>query len=273
MFDIYPQIVQHILSKDFTETNVRTGAEIAMLPYPVGFPVDLRSRRLPLPGNRRVWPATAAAEVAWFLSGERDVTWLRDKCPIWDKFTEADGKTVDAAYGYRWRVRFGRDQIQRAIDALIDDPTDRRVYISAWDPSLDGLGETGQRNVPCPVGFTLSIVDNHLNSALMIRSSDVFIGLPYDVMGHALLMDAIAESVAVRGLGWLHVTLAHPHIYSTHYEMAESSLGRIWAEKPEMPGWSVEEIGADPDGYVARVKMLAGDVRPHPIVLKPEVVA
>ncbi len=273
MFDVYPQIVRHILKKDFVETNGRTGREIAMLPYPVGFSVDLRSRRLPLPGNRRVWPATAAAEVAWFVSGKQDVTWLRQYCPIWDKFTEDDGKTIKAAYGYRWRIAFGRDQLREGIDALIDDPTNRRVYISTWDPSNDGLNEKDQRNVPCPVGFTLSLVDGALNSALLIRSSDVFVGLPYDVMGHALLMDAIAESVAARGLGWAHVTLAHPHIYAVHYDMAGQSLDRIWAEKPEMPRWSIEEIEADPDGYVARVKTLAGDVRPHPLTLRPEVVA
>ncbi len=273
MFDVYPHIVRHVLDSEFSETNQRTGHEIKMLPYPVGFPVDLRSRRIPAPGNRRVWPATAAAETAWYLSGQQDVSWLRKHCPIWDKFVEEDGKTIKAAYGYRWREHFGRDQIQMAIDALRDDPTNRQVYVSAWDPSEDGLGTRGKKNVPCPVGFTFSLVQGALNSAILIRSSDVFVGLPYDAMGHALLMDAMAESVGAHGLGWMHITLAHPHIYDSHYEMARKSLERMWAEKPAMPGWSVEQIMADPDGYVARVKELSGEVRPHPFSVKPEVIA
>lgn len=272
MYQTYPNIVRHIMGPDaVTEVNTRTGHEIRMLPYPIGFQVDLRSDHIPLPGNRRVFPQTAAAEQAWFLSGKRDVNWLRKYCKIWDKFTEDDGVTVDAAYGYRWRSHFGRDQLGLAIDALEKNPTDRRVFVSAWDPAMDGLGAEGQRNVPCPVGFTLSVVEGHLNSALMIRSSDVFVGLPYDVIGHALLMDAVAVSLGVRGLGWMHVTLAHPHIYDVHYDMARESLGRTWAEKPVMPSWSVEEIEADPDGYVAKVKALTDRVRPHDFNPKPEV--
>jgi thymidylate synthase len=116
------------------------------------------------------------------------------------------------------------------------------------------------------------MVENHLNSAMMIRSSDVFVGLPYDVMGHALLMDAISKSIGAQGLGWLHVTLAHPHVYETHYEMARTSLDQTWAEKPKLPGWMVEEIVEDPDGYVAAVKDLADEVRPHPYFCRPEVV-
>lgn len=274
MFDIYPQILKHALDSEFVEVNQRTGHEIKMLPYPVAFPVDLRSRRLPLPGNRRVYPGTAAAEVAWFMSGEQDVTWLRAHCPIWDKFVEDDGTTIEAAYGYRWKEHFERDQIQLAIKALKANPTDRRIFISAWDPSYDGLGAPDQKNVPCPIGFTLSLVDGHLNSAMLIRSSDIFVGLPYDVMGHAFLMDAIAESLGsvCQGLGWMHVTLAHPHVYDSHYAMAQESLKKTWVEKPKMPGWTVEQIEKDPDAYVALVKELAGDVRPHSFSVRPEVI-
>lgn len=272
MFNIYPSIVKHILEGEFSEVNERTGHTIKMLPYPIGFPVDLRSRHIPVPGNRAVYPETAAAEVAWFLSGEQDVSWLRGYCAIWDKFVEDDGQTIEAAYGYRWRHHFGRDQIQRAIDALSADPSNRRIYISTWDARYDGLGVVGQKNVPCPVGFTLSIVENILNSAMMIRSSDVFVGLPYDVMGHALLMDAIAESLGVQGLGWAHFTLAHPHIYDSHFKSAQESLKHLWAEKVAMPKWSVDQITSDPEGYVARVKELRKGVRQHPFICKPEII-
>jgi thymidylate synthase len=271
MFKPYGDLVREIMDRGFTETNERTGSRIRMSPFPTGFHVDLRHLRLPLPGNRRVYPKTAAAELAWFLSGEKRLDWLRRHCKIWDLFQEEDG-TVESAYGYRWRRHFGRDQIGLAVQALRTNSTDRRVFVSAWDPAADGLGAPS-RNVPCPVGFTLSVVEGHLNSLLVIRSSDVFVGLPYDVMGHALLMDAVARSVGLDGLAFMFVTLGHPHIYEKHWDMAREGLKKTWAEKPSLPGWSVEEIVRDPDGYVERVRELQETVRWPEFSPRPEVIA
>jgi len=189
---------------------------------------------------------------------------------------EADGKTVDAAYGYRWRMRFGRDQIEDACKALRHNPSDRRVYVSAWDPGEDGLGRPG-KNVPCPVGFTLSITGGRLNSTLLIRSSDVFVGLPYDVMGHALLMRAVQCQLAQGGLklelGRMHVTLAHPHFYEVHRDMLTGALrGDHSDDTIVMPAWTLDRIVLDPDGYVTRMAELAKEVVQPSYHCRPEVV-
>jgi thymidylate synthase len=220
-------------------------------------------------GIRKTWPKTAAAEIAWFLLGRKDVDFIRSYAPIWDKFVEEDGQTVEAAYGYRWRNHFGRDQIDDAIKTLVSNKTDRRVFISAWDPGVDGLG-VPSKNVPCPVGFTLSITDDKLNSTLLIRSSDVFVGLPYDVMGHALLMTAILASIRHESvshgrlqLGKMHVTLAHPHLYEPHLDMVDTALSLMPTDKSEwyalstgvpMPmTWTVNRIVTVPDAYITEV--------------------
>jgi thymidylate synthase len=169
---------------------------------------------------------------------------------------EQDGASffvgVKAAYGYRWRCHFGRDQLRLAIEALRRDPTDRRVYVSAWDPSIDGLGELGQRNVPCPTSFSLSVTGGELHSSLFLRSSDVFVGLPYDVMGHALLMDAVAHELRLKP-GVMHVTLAHAHLYEDHWDMAAEALRQepVLPAMP-LPGWTVSQIERAPDDYVLR---------------------
>jgi thymidylate synthase len=201
----------------------------------------------------------------------------------WEKFLEPayfaglDKPTapliVKAAYGYRWRKHFGRDQLMLGVEALRVNPSDRRVYISAWDPAEDGLGMKGQLNVPCPVGFTLSIAEGRLNSTFLLRSSDVFVGLPYDVMGHALLMDAIAASLGV-GLGHMTFTLAHPHIYDVHFDMAEHFVKQETAmeELVQLPKWTLENIEMFPYDYVAMIKARAGQVVWPMYAPKPEVV-
>lgn len=278
----YRELLTRLLDEDtHVEMNKRTGVEVAVL-EPTSFTIDLSDGYLPIAGNRKVFPKTAAAEVAWFLQGRKEVDFIRKYAPIWDKFVEDDGRTVAGAYGYRWRNQFGRDQLEQALQALVANPSDRRIYISAWDPGQDGLG-VPSKNVPCPVGFTLSITNGKLNSTLLIRSSDVFVGLPYDVMGHALLMDAFVASYNIQqlgltrggeiGLGVMQVSLAHPHLYEKHFDMAsESLLLEPLVGKLRLPGWGLKRIVSIPDAYVEHVATQAkGMVQPS-FSCRPEVV-
>lgn len=244
-----------------------------MLPGGCSFKLDLTEQTLPVTGSRKLYPHVAAAEVAWFIKAEQDVAWLRNYAKIWDKFTEADGQTIEAAYGYRWRRHFGRDQLLLAINALDANPTDRRVWVQAWDPASDGLGAQGQKNVPCPIGFTFSLIDEFLHSSLFIRSSDVFVGLPYDVMGHAMLMAVVAASVGAAGLGTMHVTLAHPHLYDSHYEMAdECARASLVVNEPPLYAWNLAKVESDVDGFVWAYRKAASEVSWPPYNPKPEVV-
>lgn len=258
MTSVYWQLLDLLLNSTMHEVNQRTGVEISMLRGGYCFKLDLADGRLPVQGLRKTYPKTAAAELAWFLQGDKSVRWLERHTKIWSKFVEDDGHTVLASYGYRWRRHFGRDQILGAVSALSANPTDRRVFVSAWDPAGDGLGEQNQRNVPCPVGFTFSVTGGEMHSSLVIRSSDVFVGLPYDVMGHAMLMQVVAASVSqtlgrcVRP-GTMTVTLAHPHLYACHYEFAREALYKAHEQSQPLVAlqphnlWHVED---DPDAFV-----------------------
>lgn len=252
-FDAYGAIVAWVFSGE-TELNERTGVWVKVGRGGTAFRVDLRDGLLPTVGFRKTFPKSAAAEVAWYLRGEQDATFIRKYAPLWDKFVEpiGDVEGVKAAYGYRWRSHFGRDQIRLAVEALKRDPSDRRCYVSAWDPAEDGLGALGQRNVPCPAAFTFSVLGGELHSSIILRSSDVFVGLPYDVMGHALLMDAVAHELRLRP-GVMHVTLAHAHLYESHWELTAEMMKQEPVVPPmPLPGWTLSQIERDPDDYVVR---------------------
>lgn len=298
-YDVYGAILAWVLQAP-AELNERTGVRVKVGRGGTAFRVDLSDGFLPTIGYRKTFPKSAAAEVAWYIRGEQDATFIRQYAPLWDKFVERlpfDVETVDphepvpaslsietidlqpigsrevqrvagqsyfegvkSAYGYRWRRHFGRDQIRLSVEALRKDPSDRRVYVSAWDPAEDGLGEQGQRNVPCPASFTFSVTGGELHSSLFLRSSDVFVGLPYDVMGHALLMDAVAHELKLRP-GVMHVTLAHAHLYESHWDLTVEAL-RQDPVVPDMqlPGWTLSQIERAPDDYVVRY---ADDARQH----------
>lgn len=245
----YALLLRALLLSPDREVNRRTGAAISLIPS--GHTLTIRSGpSLPLIGLRRTYPRTAAAEVEWFVSGERNLRMLhRFGVHIWDQFAEsnlscddwlkargASKLEVSSAYGYRWRRHFGRDQLREAVETLREDPTSRRAAVFAWDPALEDMRRS-QLAVPCPVGFSLFSSmprggsARELHSTLWIRSSDVFVGLPYDVMGHAMLMGLIASELGMRP-GWLSVSLAYPHLYDVHRGMAQEALGVGHGELP-----------------------------------------
>lgn len=252
-------------------TNERTGVRVRELCGGASMKLDLSDERVPIPGNRAYYPKAAAAETAWQLHGTKDPAFMMKHAPrLWEKFIE-DGE-IKSAYGWRWRHAFGRDQIVDAIIALSNDETSRQCWIQAWDPSSDGLGRKGPKNIPCPVGFTLNVDANKsLHTCVFIRSSDAYVGLPYDVMNYAMLTAVFARTLNL-ALGSLHVTLANVHLYEPHWDLAREDLETGWYAHG---GWRLSskgmpEIMADPDGYVFG----HAHMRPHPLAPRrfPEVI-
>jgi thymidylate synthase len=282
MDEAYKTLLSLIWNFGVEEFNERTKTKIRALPGGYAFKLDLSNGRLPVAGNRRYWPKVAAAEVAWQFMGTKSPDFIMKHAPkIWGDFIE-NGE-LRTAYGYRWMKHFGRDQIEMALDQLRNNPTNRQLYVTAWDPSSDGLGGPDQpKNIPCPVGFAISHLAGQLHLSLFIRSSDVFVGLPYDVMGYAFLLDAFAASCGKRP-GTLHVTMAHPHIYDPHREMVHQCLHsgtalaeahNVWTKNvaPQLPAWSIEKIKEDPEGYIEQVKVLSQRVDFNPWNPMPPVI-
>lgn len=239
------------------ELNERTGKYIRIIKGGISFKLCFEHNKLPSFGFRRIHPYIAAAETAWQLMGTRDPAWINKKAPkLWSKFVESDG-TVPACYGYRWRNHFNRDQIQCTIDELINNPTNRQLFISAWDPKIDGLGGPQPKNIPCPVGFAIHRYKNSIHGSVFLRSSDVFVGLPYDIINYALLFDAISQSCKCK-LSSIHFTLAHAHLYEDHMHMLVYGFNNktvIRVPEPYLPNWTVDGITKNPDKYVYQVKL------------------
>lgn len=205
--------------------NARTGHTIKALS---GRHIELDlSHKIPLVNTRKMFPVTAFAELCWTLSGVKRLDWLQQHTKMWDKFANKNNE-VEAAYGYRWREMFGRDQLFQGIEALKRDISDRQIFISAWDNSKDGLGNRWTSNVPCPLGFCINVINCKVNLVLFLRSSDVIVGLPYDLLMYSLLLVAITNELrqTYPGLtyGTLSASLAHAHIYDSHFDIADEMI-------------------------------------------------
>lgn len=223
-FDLqYQSLLRQIMEEGVEEKNTRTGHVCKSLP---GLTMRFNLQEgFPLLSLRRIPTKVFIAEQIWFLMAEQNLEWLQQFTKIWDDFAEQNN-CVEAAYGYRWRKHFGRDQIGGLVELLQEDPTSRHGVILMWDPADDGLASgTKKKNVPCPYTFTVQIIGGKLCLHLVIRSNDMMLGNPHDTAGFALLAHILAQKLQV-AVGTLTVSISNAHIYDIHFEQAELILSR-----------------------------------------------
>lgn len=218
----YQAVLKEILENGTEQLHQRTNHKIISSP---GLTLEITTG-LPLLTLRQIPIKAFVAEQVWFLTGSnRPEPLLRRFTKIWDAFTEKDG-TVAAAYGYRWRYHFGRDQISLIVKHLTKEPSSRQGVVMIWDPAEDSLESSNpKKNNPCPLGFVVNIIGGRLNLHLLIRSSDVILGLPHDVAGFALLQRLLVAKLNLK-VGKMTVSLSHAHIYDVHYQAARELVNR-----------------------------------------------
>ena len=150
-------------------------------------------------------PAFAVAEAIWILSGSDD-PWIYE----YNKklLLYADDGVLRGAYGPRLRRWGGElDQLATIVETLRMDPDSRRAVIQLYDPARDG---SGNKDVPCTLGFRFHLRGGRLNMSTTMRSQDVWLGLPYDVFTFTVIQELVA--------GWLGAELGdyHHHVDSLH---------------------------------------------------------
>lgn len=229
IFDtFYRDLVKLILEDGIEEYNQRTKLHTKII---TGVHFDIPAANFPLLTLRKMPLKLFVAEQIWYLQGDKELDFFQQFSRIWDDFKE-DDNTVTSAYGYRWRKAYARDQIAGLINMLIGDPSSRQGVVVTWDANKDGLDSPRQKNVPCVPMWMANIVGGKLNFHVVFRSNDVMLGLPHDVAGFALLQHILAQRLKV-GVGMLHYSVSHAHIYENHYRQAEELINRE-QEHPEI---------------------------------------
>ncbi len=225
---IYQNLIRNIMENGIEELNERTGKKIKILPG-AQFQIDIEKDGFPILTLRKNPFKSAIAEMIWFISGNKDTTFLRKFTKMWDAFLEEDG-TLAAAYGERWRHFFGRDQLYQLIEHLKQEPHSRQGVVITWDPADDGLYGDGlkatyKKNAPCPFAFTVNIIGDRLHLHNIVRSNDMILGCPFDTFGFSLLLCILAQKLGVRPGIYTH-SISNAHIYDNHYAGAMELISR-----------------------------------------------
>ncbi|PJA89829.1 MAG: thymidylate synthase [Candidatus Magasanikbacteria bacterium CG_4_9_14_3_um_filter_32_9] len=244
----YLDIVKNVLENGERKPN-RTGVDTIAIAGTF-FEHDM-SKGFPMLTTKKVPFGLVASELEFFIKGITDKQWLQDRNNhIWDEWAypkkapyghdeEAKKRMLEerdlgAIYGFQWRnfnapyehhtsdySGKGVDQLKNVIEKLKTNPDDRRMIVSAWNPTM--LDEMALP--PCHYAFQVTVINGKLNLLWNQRSVDVMLGLPFNIASYALLLHLLAKESSFEE-GRLIGFLADTHIYENHLNGAKEQLER-----------------------------------------------
>ena len=237
----------------WTDTNVRTKyADGTPATYKavagIFFKLDNSKDDAFLLTTKHVAWKAAVKEMYWiYIMQSNKVKDLQDmNVHVWDQWIKEDG-TIGPAYGAAINVpTFGyKNQLEYVVETLKKDPNSRRVMINLWD--VDKLHEMAL--TPCCYNVIFNVLDGKLYMQLNIRSSDVALGLPFNIFQFQVLHKLIAHECKVEPADMI-VMISNLHYYDRHEEKLLNQVDydelfpdatlkinypeSIWDFKPEM---------------------------------------
>ena len=202
----------------------RTGTgTLSLFGYQMRFDLDAG---FPVLTTKKLHLRSIIHELLWFLKGDTNIKYLRDnEVTIWDEWADEHGE-LGPVYGAQWRTwrtADGRqiDQIQRALDMIRNEPSSRRIIVSAWNVGV--LEQVAL--APCHALFQFHVPQGRLSCQLYQRSPDVFLGVPFNIASYALLIHMMAQQTNLKP-GELVWTGGDCHLYTNHMVQTELQLTR-----------------------------------------------
>ena len=189
------------------------------------------SKGFPLVTTKKVHLKSIIHELLWFIKGDTNIKYLQDNgVRIWNEWADENGN-LGPVYGAQWRNwnNDGIDQLGDVIERIKAKPNDRRLIVTAWNPS-----QIGQMKLPpCHMMFQFYVANGKLSCMLYQRSCDMFLGVPFNIASYALLTMMIAQVCNLKPGEFIH-TLGDTHIYHNHFEQVRTQLSRTPLPLPTM---------------------------------------
>ena len=219
----YLKLVVHVLKNGQSKKSRGIHGIRSVFGYQMRF--DLR-KGFPLLTTKKMPFKILTHELLWFISGDTNIKYLQEnKIHYWDGFADKNGD-LGPVYGYQWR-KFpdGKggyiDQLENVISEIKSMPDSKYMMVTAINPAM----KDEMRLPPCHAVFQFNVTNGKLRCQLYQRSSDVFLGLPFNIAQYALLTHMVAQ-VTNTVARELVISIGDAHIYNNHKEVAKEQLYR-----------------------------------------------
>lgn len=187
-------------------------------------------------------PAFALAEVIWIVCGRNDSAFLNYFNPRLPQFA-GKGQTYHGAYGHRLRRHFRFDQLERAYRALSTESESRQMVLQIWDGDSDLPDDNGcprSEDIPCNVVSILKLRDGRLEWSQIMRSNDLVLGMPHNIVQFTSLQEIMAGWLGV-GIGGYHHFADSLHLYDRDAPVEERVSPQSLPDNDESIAFPKEE--------------------------------
>lgn len=148
------------------------------------------------------------AEPLWVRDGSARLNHFPEIARIQAPYSD-NGVSLHGAYGPHYRF-----QRRWLINRLNSDRNTRQAYISIWRRNPPYL-----RDIACTTGVQWLIRENAIHCVVTMRSSDVGMGLPYDMLTFACMTADLASNLKESTeLGCCTITAGSRHIYEDQWD-------------------------------------------------------
>jgi thymidylate synthase len=152
------------------------------------------------------------AEWLWIYFGHSDVATIAQYNKHIAQYSD-DGATFAGSYGEPWA-----QQWPRIIALLREDHDTRQAVIQIYRPPPQP-----SKDVPCTISIQFLVREERVHTIVNMRSSDIWLGLPYDFFNFSMLANVTAAALRLR-LGGLTMHLGSSHLYHENFEKAEQII-------------------------------------------------
>ena len=221
----------------------QSAAQTIRLPHQI-MQFDL-TEEFPILTTKKVGFKTAVLEILWiYQAASNDVRWLQDRgVKIWNEWEisasgEYQGRninqifatqhptepetdfahTIGTAYGW---VANRYHLIENLIETLKSAPGNRRMVLSLWQNEWLETAALPS----CVWNSQWNLIDGRLNLLVTSRSTDIPLGLPFNIVQYAVLCHLIARTVGATPGQFTFIT-NDAHIYENQISGIREQISR-----------------------------------------------
>lgn len=203
------------------------------------------SEEFPILVTKKVGWKTAVLEIMWIYQvASNDVRWLQDRgVKIWNEWEISESgiyqdrninqlfadkhpdepamnfaHTIGTAYG--WIVK-RYDLINNLIETLKNNPGNRRMVLSLWQNEWLETAALPS----CVWNSQWNLINGQLNLLVTSRSTDVPLGLPFNIVQYAALCHMIAHVIGAQPGQFTFIT-NDAHIYENQIDGIREQINR-----------------------------------------------
>lgn len=180
------------------------------------------------------WTSQAAAAAA-ACTDSGDIDGFDGCAEFFDTYCDEENQCNACNAGNQGNACQGYDQLENLINGIKTDPFSRRHVMTTFNPAIVDQCVLA----PChgiAIQFHVEELDEFnrwLSCQVYCRSSDVFLGLPFNIASYAVLTYLIAKKLSDNEDNHLtfhpktlHMTLGDAHIYANHVTQSWTQVGR-----------------------------------------------